>query len=105
MPDPTPTLTEIAATVREHSPGALPPHFRERPDYGFIQHSVLHCKIDDDIARHVLIAAMVMDAEIDRPGTRWESFNPDGKSKTFPDGREPSLLSCYAAWKWARGIA
>ena len=108
------TLARIAKQIKEHAPAALPGSMMFLNDRLC---SRVPCReadgsssyvlqpIPDDIAGHILISAMVMDAEIDRPGTRWESFNPDGKSKTFPDGREPSLLSCYAAWKWARGIA
>jgi hypothetical protein len=119
MPDPTPTLTEIAAEIRKHAPGAMPESLHTGPaGPGFFSESTTGREklrlLPDYIARHVLIAAMVMDMGVQREWSIdgeaeywWHAYSPaldDGKD--FPDsdhGNDP-LLSLYAAWRWARGI-
>jgi hypothetical protein len=124
MTDPTPTLTEIAADIRKHAPGALPESLHTGPaGPGFFSESTTGREklrlLPDDIARHVLGFAMVMDLEDpqrDKTEAVWFVYGPSGK---VTNGGEPiheargfydsdhsgdPLLSLYAAWKWARGI-
>jgi hypothetical protein len=112
MPDPTPSLTEIAATVRKHAPGAVP----ESIDIGdkrlwtfCAAETDMSVLLPDDIARHVLGFAMVMDCRAVRllcPGG-WDAMNEtEGTWRTLLDEDHSGdpLLSLYAAWRWARGI-
>jgi hypothetical protein len=112
MPDPT--LTEIAAEIRKHAPGALPTSI-----YDGGKHLWTRCAtnpesfalLPDDTARHVLIAAMVVGGGISRfeEPHGWTAQIEEPLSVTaehFLDsdhGGDP-LLSLYAAWRWARGI-
>lgn len=103
-------LADIAAALREHSPGALPPNFIERPDYGFIMHGILHCRIDDDIAAAVLRDAMTQsiapNAVLIRTEDAYRLDTLDGnREKWFHDSDHGgSLGACYQAWRWSKGL-
>lgn len=115
MPD-TPTLVDIAAAIRRHSPGAVPESVVEGVSkLRWVQHrcieadgtksSIVHT-LPDDIARHVLIAAMLMDT---RPSIRCWGFivdRCDGKMIPFryEEHDHDPLLTLYAAWKFTKGI-
>ena len=115
------SLTDIAQTIRKHSPGVLPESFREhcgrlcgcfpcREPSGLT--SAVYSPLPDDIAEAVLIAAMVMDAGL----RRWRSWRWDAERKGptggfhshevfFDSDPGGSIGAAYAAWKWAKGIA
>ena len=113
MPDPA--LAEIAAVIRKHAPGALPGSLTE---WNGSLHSKLpstdidgkpryyHHPIPDDIAAAVLRDAMVRNGEMAYEYHSWVAHNGQGGWRQFSDSDHgnSSLLSCYAAWKWARGI-
>jgi hypothetical protein len=117
MPDPT--LTEIAAEIRKHAPGALPTSI-----YDGGKHLWTRCAtnpesfalLPDDTASHVLGFAMVMDCRADRFAPCDEGWivhrriinipsDSTHESQPFfdPDHGGDPLLSLYAAWRWARG--
>ena len=109
MPD-TPSLVDIAAAIRRHSPGAVPSGFHADNEHIWIsakQNQNCSMTPPDDIARHVLIAAMLMDT---RPSIRCWGFivdRCDGKMIPFRDEEHDHdpLLSLYAAWKFSKGIS
>jgi hypothetical protein len=111
MPDPTPTLTEIAAEIRKHAPGAMTPGLTIEDHYGIPTLHSFGVYLHGDIARHVLGFAMVMGGGISRfeEPHGWTAQIEEPESVTaehFLDsdhGNDP-LLSLYAAWRWARGI-
>ncbi len=121
MPDPTPTLTDIAASLRRHSPGALPVLGDEDGRLCMIESSGRgeyaanwHVPLPDDIARHVLIAAMVMDCGAQRDwlqdkSTRWwyvtRKDGVEEKSFEDKDHNNDPLLSLYGAWLWEKGLS
>ena len=105
-------LVDIAATIRKHSPGALPESFREhcgrlcgcfpcREPSGIT--SAVYSPLPDDIAEAVLIAAMVQDANLHRMPTSWLDARVGG-SHCFDSAHGGSLGACYRAWCWAKGI-
>lgn len=121
MPDPK--LTDIAAALRRASPGRVPERI-EVLDKGMPLYVVAGGKyipLPDDIARHVIGFAMVMDYfdgysisrcpnlsgwevrldfdEMADGGIAWEW---DGFADE--DHSNDPLLSLYAAWKFAKGI-
>jgi hypothetical protein len=107
MPDPT--LTEIAAEIRKHAPGLLPTSIEvgDKRLWTFCAAETdMSVLLPDDIARHVLGFAMVMDRSPERDDLGWMVMNQRGQTFGFADrdhGGDP-LLSLYAAWRWARGI-
>lgn len=120
----TPTLTDIAAAIRRHSPKALPVLGEEDGRLCMIESSGRgeyaanwHVPLPDDIARHVLMAAMVLDAKADRFAPCDDGWivhrrrtdvpsDTTHESKAFFDvDHGGSLGACYAAWRFAKGIA
>lgn len=113
------SLTEIAQTVRQHSPDALPRSLRiDDGRLCFVEHGKddngatdlvtnWYTPLPDDIAEAVLIAAMVMDADLRRWNNAWYSNEPgeDAEGEFDDSDHGGSLGACYAAWKWAKGIA
>ena len=113
-----PTLTDIAADIRKHSPGALPKSFDTSlppPLDGrcWIVDANLNTipECPDDIAEAVLIAAMVVDGRV----SRTPSYNPDGwvsyrmfardSVRIFNDSDHGGPLgACHAAWRWVKGL-
>lgn len=116
-------LTDIAQTIRQHSPDALPRSLRiEDGRLWFVEHGKddngatdlvtnWYTPLPDDIAEVVLIAAMVDDAYIERfkEPNGWNACIEADDSITaehFLDSDHGgSLGAAYAAWKWAKGIA
>jgi len=96
------TPSEVAAAIRQHSPGALPESVTIEDHYGIPAVHAYGVYLRSDIAEAVLIAAMVQDACLARwPGGDWV-----GNQKAFNDADHGgSLGAAYAAWRWARGIA
>lgn len=107
------TPADIAAAIRRVSPGALPESFHVLGEDLCFRRSACRSAnilaifdhyqtLPDDIAEAVLIAAMVQDANLARwPGGDWV-----GNQKAFNDADHGgSLGACYAAWRFAKGIA
>jgi len=114
------TLSEIAAAIRRVSPGAVPKQFHERNGVMCVSypgHESGLAPLPDDIARHVLMAAMVLDAKADRFAPCDDGWivhrrrtdvpsDTTHESKAFFDvDHGGSLGACYAAWRFAKGIA
>lgn len=114
MPD-HPTLTTIAAAIRRHSPGAVPDSIRLLNGTTLVRDNAWggHTVVHDDIARHVLIAAMTLALPFlvrdERNGAMcWGIDDPkDGVRTWFADSdhNNDPLLSLYSAWKCVKGIA
>lgn len=113
MPDPTPNLVDITASLRRHSPGAVPKSF-ETDTNGSLQccgfcDSAPFQPMPDDIARHILGFAMVLDCNAVRDTNGWGTHVPerDWCDRIFADAdhNNDQLLSLYFAWKFAKGIA
>lgn len=117
MPD-HPTITDIAAAIRKHSPGVLP----EKIDYLGSRYPL--CMIDtkgefvplpDDIARHVLGFAMVLDGKIHRHDGAWVVVSEEpfeGGRRWFSqlafrdaDHGGDALVALLRAWEHSRGLA
>lgn len=106
-----PSLTDIATTIRKHSPGVLPEGFVVDDCFGIIiKPSCEH--LPDSIAEAVLRDAMVRDANLGRwHAGRWEATRGSPHSgfdahEIFHDAAHGgSLGACYAAWCWSKGIA
>lgn len=110
-------LADIAAALREHSPGVLPESLTIEDSCGapgLYAHGVY---LHDDIAAAVLIACMVQDGGLDRDVTsEWSSFGlrPGAydddcccgyERRAFRDsGHGGSLGACYQAWRWSKGL-
>ncbi len=119
MSDPTTTIVSIAASLRRHSPGALPVLGEEDGRLCMIESSGRgeyasnwHVPLPDDIARHVLIAAMVLDINPKRLLADGWVVGVAGPTGTLThheamdrDHNNDQLLSLYFAWKFAKGIA
>lgn len=122
----TNTLTDIAQAIRQHSPDALPRSLRiddgrlcfvepGKDDNGATDLVTnWYTPLPDDIAEAVLVAAMVRDSPVERfPGDdspSWVSYHIVPRSyseqREFYDSDHGGPLgACYAAWKWAKGIA
>lgn len=114
MPE-TPTLVDIAAAIRRHSPGAVPESIKIDSRIRLRTCGTIMASEEiDDIARHVLIAAMVMEMDAARDtrarhsGATWRVRCPKTgvyRVEHDKDHNNDPLLSLYAAWRWARGIA
>lgn len=113
-------LTDIAQTIRQHSPDALPRSLRiddgrlcfvesGKDDNGATDLVTnWYTPLPDDIAEAVLRDAMVMDARLERgpTGCHWLAYPDPDTYQMFSDADHGgSLGACYAAWKWAKGIA
>lgn len=115
------SLTTIAADIRKHSPDALPPSLRIDHDgtLCFIEHgradngstdlvSNWYTPLPDDIAESVLIAAMVLDARLERgsTGCHWLAYTDPDTYQMFSDpDYGGSAQSAHAAWRKAKGLA
>ena len=126
------SLTDIAADIRKHSPGVLPESFHvdhlgrlcfievaivvEDPDYA----SHWYTPLPEYAVEAVLRDAMIHDPSVTDivrnnetmvvNGLGYTTYGPpDGdpqESEEFlDDDHGGSLGACYAAWKWAKGIA
>jgi len=111
MPD-HPTLTTIAAAIRRHSPGAVPESIRLLNGTTLVRDNAWggHTVVHDDIARHVIGFAMVLDCYPERYDGRkgWLVNRPDDSPGEFFndfDHNNDPLLSLFSAWKFAKGIA
>lgn len=118
MPDPTPSLVDIAAAIRRNSPGAVPESIAfdgHRFGIGGVDHTgtiPTLAEIPDDIASHVLGFAMVIALPFlvrdERNGAMcWGIDDPkDGVRTWFADSdhNNDPLLSLFSAWKFAKGI-
>lgn len=102
-------LADIAAALREHSPGVLP----ESLDYLGSKYPlcvVLKGKltpIPDDIAAAVLIACMVTDGHLRRGNSCWCNHDmTTGDECNFEEDSDHggSLGACYQAWRWSKGL-
>ncbi len=105
------TLADIAAALREHSPGVLPESLTIEDNCGapgLYAHGVY---LHDDIAAAVLIAVMVQDCYIihrDKCDSAWRSWiasNNPLSGRMFRDSDHGgSLGACYQAWRWSKGL-
>jgi hypothetical protein len=113
-------MTVVAADIRKHSPGALPEslglqhgHLVIGTKDEYVFHSsterVLIARpwVPDDIAEAVLIAAMVMDAKMERwLDNEWAAYRSLDDYQSFADADYGGPLgACYKAWLWGRGLA
>lgn len=100
-------LADIAAALREHSPGVLPKSFVNDSTRSWIVYPISPIPpCPDDIAAAVLRDAMVGDAQLWWTGDCWRVSNgvPGNTHDFYPSDHGGSLGACYAAWKWAKGI-
>lgn len=100
-------LADIAAALREHSPGALPESLTIEDSCGapgLYAHGVY---LHDDIAAAVLIACMVTDGHLRRGNSCWCNHDmTTGDECNFEEDSDHggSLGACYQAWRWSKGL-
>lgn len=103
-------LADIAAALREHSPGALPESLTIEDNCGapgLYAHGVY---LHDDIAAAVLRDAMTQsiapNAVLIRTEDAYRLDTLDGnREKWFHDSDHGgSLGACFQAWRWSKGL-
>ncbi len=101
-------LADIAAALREHSPGVLPKSFVNDSTRSWIVYPISPIPpCPDDIAAAVLIACMVTDGHLRRGNSCWCNHDmTTGDECNFEEDSDHggSLGACYQAWRWSKGL-